>query len=276
MAACDVFVLASAWEGLPVAMMEAAALGLPIVATRVGGVAENLDEADAVLVPPRDPVALAAALEPLVTDHRRRAELSTAARSAAARFDVRRAMETLTARYEQLADAPPSHGPPWAQVASAPRRRARTAAGDGRRPRPDPGAPRRVARLERRAATASCSRGSTSATRSGPRQGGWSSLMAPSSPSACSCAGRSGGAFHTAGRARRRHGDASGAPRPRSVHGADVARVGGVPGRRGCLRLQHAERRQSARLPQVGLAGGRSTRRRGAVQPCPRPRLRRP
>ncbi len=33
MAACDVFVLASAWEGLPVAVMEAAALGLPIVAT---------------------------------------------------------------------------------------------------------------------------------------------------------------------------------------------------------------------------------------------------
>ena len=149
MAACDVFVLASAWEGLPVAVMEAAALGLPIVATKVGGVAENLGAADAVLVPPRDPVALAAALEPLVTDGRRRAELSAAARSAAARFDVRRAMATLTARYEQLADAPASTTRPR----SRPPRPAdaRAAAGDLRRPRADPVAPRRVARLERRA-----------------------------------------------------------------------------------------------------------------------------
>jgi glycosyltransferase involved in cell wall biosynthesis len=41
MGACDIFVLASAWEGLPVAVMEALALGLPIVATNVGGVAES-------------------------------------------------------------------------------------------------------------------------------------------------------------------------------------------------------------------------------------------
>ena len=59
MAACDAFTLASAWEGLPVAVMEALALGLPIVATAVGGVAEHLDATCAVLVPPGDPAALA-------------------------------------------------------------------------------------------------------------------------------------------------------------------------------------------------------------------------
>ena len=42
MAACDAFTLASKWEGLPVAVMEALALGLPIVATDVGGMAEEI------------------------------------------------------------------------------------------------------------------------------------------------------------------------------------------------------------------------------------------
>ena len=117
MAACDVFVLASAWEGLPVAAMEAAALGLPIVATAVGGVAEQFGAADAVLVPPRDPAALAAALEAVLLDPCRRSELSAASRSAATRFDVRRVADTLTARYEQLAGAPAS--PPRAPVVPA-------------------------------------------------------------------------------------------------------------------------------------------------------------
>ena len=103
MAACDVFVLASAWEGLPVAVMEATVLGLPIVATRVGGVAEQLGTGGALLVSPRDPSALADALAAVLTDPRRRAELSVASGSVAPRFDVRRAMSTLTARYEQLA-----------------------------------------------------------------------------------------------------------------------------------------------------------------------------
>jgi glycosyltransferase involved in cell wall biosynthesis/predicted N-acetyltransferase YhbS len=110
MAAGDVFVLASAWEGLPVAVMEASVLGLPIVATRVGGVAEHLGSGAALLVPPRAPSALADALEAVLTDPRRRAELSAASASVAPRFDVHRAMSTLTARYEQLAgrgSAPP-------------------------------------------------------------------------------------------------------------------------------------------------------------------------
>ena len=51
MAAFDVFTLASKYEGLPVALMEALALGLPVVATRVGGVAETLTDDEAVLVP---------------------------------------------------------------------------------------------------------------------------------------------------------------------------------------------------------------------------------
>ena len=114
MAACDVFVLASAWEGLPVAVMEAAALGLPIVATSVGGIAEQFGPTDALLVPPRDPVALAGALEAVLTDPRRRAELASAARSAAARFDIRRAIDTITTRYEQFVGVSPGRPSPAA------------------------------------------------------------------------------------------------------------------------------------------------------------------
>ena len=52
LAACDVFCLASKWEGLPVALMEALVLGLPVVATAVGGVAEAVDDGgEALLVP---------------------------------------------------------------------------------------------------------------------------------------------------------------------------------------------------------------------------------
>jgi glycosyltransferase involved in cell wall biosynthesis len=45
--AADVFTLASQWEGLPVALMEALALGLPVVATAVGGVAEAMHDGNA-------------------------------------------------------------------------------------------------------------------------------------------------------------------------------------------------------------------------------------
>ena len=58
LAGADAFVLASHHEGLPVALMEATSVGLPIVASRVGGVPQVLeDEVDALLVPPGEPGA---------------------------------------------------------------------------------------------------------------------------------------------------------------------------------------------------------------------------
>ncbi len=121
--ACDGFVLASAWEGLPVAVMEATALGLPIVATRVGGVAEHLRDGEAILVPPGDPGALASGLATIVGDAGRRAELAAASRAAAERFDIRRAAAVLTDRYTSLArHVEPS---PADRPAAAPQRVAR-------------------------------------------------------------------------------------------------------------------------------------------------------
>ncbi len=66
--ACDAFVLSSRTEGTPIALFEAIAAGLPVVATHVGGVPEVVSPAQALLVPPEDPAALAAALRALLAD----------------------------------------------------------------------------------------------------------------------------------------------------------------------------------------------------------------
>ena len=104
MGACDIFTLASQWEGLPVALMEALALGLPVVATEVGGVAEEMhDGTDALLVPPKDSVALADAIERVATDPALREQLGAAAFARASDFDVHRAVERIEAAYTELA-----------------------------------------------------------------------------------------------------------------------------------------------------------------------------
>jgi glycosyltransferase involved in cell wall biosynthesis len=63
MSAADGYVMSSAWEGMPIVLLEAAAAGLPIVATVAGGNHEVvLDELSGFLVPPRDSEALSGAM----------------------------------------------------------------------------------------------------------------------------------------------------------------------------------------------------------------------
>lgn len=103
MSGFDVFCLASHHEGLPIAIMEALALGLPIVATAVGGVPEIVtDGRDAVLVPPRQPAIFADALVRLLEDPDRRAALARHAVKRGADLSVEHAIRHVEALYEQL------------------------------------------------------------------------------------------------------------------------------------------------------------------------------
>jgi glycosyltransferase involved in cell wall biosynthesis len=69
LASIDLFVMPSLFEGLGVAVLEAMAAGKPVVATRVGGLAESvLDGVTGLLVAPRDAAALATAIDKLARD----------------------------------------------------------------------------------------------------------------------------------------------------------------------------------------------------------------
>jgi glycosyltransferase involved in cell wall biosynthesis len=103
MSAFDVFCLPSRHEGLPIALMEALALGLPVVATRVGGVAEVVtDGHDAVLVPSHQPGLLAEALTALAADPQRRAAMANAASRRSEMFDAPRSVQAVEAVYREL------------------------------------------------------------------------------------------------------------------------------------------------------------------------------
>lgn len=108
--ACDFMVLASRYEGFPLAVMEAMASGLPVVATRVGGIPEAVtDGVEGLLSEPGDPLGLACSMVRMVRNDDERAEMGKAARSHGRTFDLRTAVRVAEAAY---ADLVPVHGEP--------------------------------------------------------------------------------------------------------------------------------------------------------------------
>ncbi len=104
LAASDIFVLPSRWEGLPLAIIEAMMAGLPVVATRVGGVPELVEDGvTGFLVPPADPRALAGALQRLLSDDALRRRIGAAGREKALReFRLDRMLRETSRLYEEL------------------------------------------------------------------------------------------------------------------------------------------------------------------------------
>jgi glycosyltransferase involved in cell wall biosynthesis len=100
LAATDVFVMPSLWEGLPLALLEAMLAGKPVIASRTSGIPEAVTEGvDGILTTPGDVPELANALRDVLTDAARRAAFGAAAR---ARATAAFTLDAMTDGYEAV------------------------------------------------------------------------------------------------------------------------------------------------------------------------------
>ncbi len=102
----DCFVLSSYLEGLCTSIMDAQAMGIPVVATRTGGVPDLVtDEETGLLVPPRDPGRLASAVVRMLRDSNLRKRCVESAKEKAATYDYNRMVERTLEAYERVVGA---------------------------------------------------------------------------------------------------------------------------------------------------------------------------
>ena len=103
MPAFDCLALPSLWEGLSFVLLEALAAGVPAVVTRIPGMEGLTDGETALIVPPRDASALAAALVRLLTDRALAARLGEAGRAlVVSRYDLAQQVRKVERLYEML------------------------------------------------------------------------------------------------------------------------------------------------------------------------------
>jgi glycosyltransferase involved in cell wall biosynthesis len=103
LAAADLFALASRWEGSPLAVMEAMAARLPVIATAVGEVPELVDnDVSGILVPPGSIQKMGDALASLAHDGERRRAMGEAAGARAACFGVEAMVQAYADLFERM------------------------------------------------------------------------------------------------------------------------------------------------------------------------------
>ena len=108
LAALDVFLMPSLWEGFGLVLLEAMAQGLPVVGSAVSAIPEVVvDGETGLLCPPRDVHALAAAIRLLLADPERRARMGVAGRvRVEAHFSAARMVEETIALYQAVLGRP--------------------------------------------------------------------------------------------------------------------------------------------------------------------------
>jgi glycosyltransferase involved in cell wall biosynthesis len=106
LAKSHLFLMSSAFEGLPISLLEASVTGLAFISTDVGGCREIAERCgNGIIVPPGDAPAMAIAIESLVLDRGKLLELAENARSNSAYFGIERAAKEHLALYSRLAPA---------------------------------------------------------------------------------------------------------------------------------------------------------------------------
>ena len=111
LAATDVFVFTSLYEGLPNAVLEAMAAGLPVVTTAVGGIPEVVTDGETgFLVPSRRPDELARRISELARDPELRRRLGERAKKKAGEFTMERMVQAYQELYEQVLAEKPLRG----------------------------------------------------------------------------------------------------------------------------------------------------------------------
>jgi len=107
----DIFVFPSHYEGMPMAILEALAAGLPVAATAIGGIPELVGNGEnGILIPPQEPKALAAAIERLCLDAGLRARMGQRSLVLSRGYHIDRYAQRLAAIYEGIIGNGPAAG----------------------------------------------------------------------------------------------------------------------------------------------------------------------
>ena len=123
-AAADALILPSLYEAFPAVVLEAAASGLPLLASRCNGICDVLNDGDNGWYIERDAADIAAKITALMKDPQRLSRMGAAARASTERYDAERARSSLLSTYSMLSDGGPvspaqdrmlSEPRPWTQ-----------------------------------------------------------------------------------------------------------------------------------------------------------------